>query len=133
MPEGDRFSQRVKSFIKEIGQGIVNSTDAVGQSTANVTDAELAMLKRLVEKRDGDAAHATVAPLDTAQYRSSRSLTPEIPSGVCVHMEKKEARMMDPEQDQLESPSAGTGHPDSSVPRTVRQDELLPTAIYSLA
>ena len=32
-----------------------------------------------------------------------------MPSDVCVHMEKKEAGMMDPEQDQLESPSTGTG------------------------
>ena len=87
----------------------MNSTDAVGQSTAKLTDAEFAMLKRLVEKRDRNAAHATVAPVDTAQYRNPRSLTPKISSGVCVHMEKKEAAMVDPEQDQLESPSAGTG------------------------
>ena len=66
------------------------------------------MLKRLVEKRDRDAAHATIAPVDTAQYRNPRSLTAEIPSDVCAHMEKKEAGMMDPDQDQLESPSAGT-------------------------
>ena len=109
IPEGDGFSQRAKSFIKKIGQGTVNSTDAIGQSTVNLTDAEFAMLKRLVEKRDRDAAHATVASVDTAQYRSPRSLTPEIPLDVCVHMEKKEAGMMDPEKDQLESPSAGTG------------------------
>ena len=87
----------------------MNSTDAVGQSTANLTDAKFAMLKRLLKKRDRDAAHATVAPVDTAQYRSPRWLTPKISSGVCVHMEIKEAAMVDPEQDQLESPSAGTG------------------------
>ena len=109
MPEGDGFSQRAKNFMKEIGQGTVNSTDAIGQSTVNLTDAEVTMLKRLVEKRGRDAAHATVAPVGTAQYRSPRSPTPEIPSDVCVRMEKKEAGMMDPEQDQLESTSAGTG------------------------
>ena len=67
----------------------MNSTDAVGQSTANLTDAEFTMLKRLVEKRDRNAAHATVASVDTAQYRSPRSLTPEIPTDLCVHMEKR--------------------------------------------
>ena len=41
MPEGDGFSQLTKSFIKEIGQGPVNSTGAIGQSTANFTDAEI--------------------------------------------------------------------------------------------
>ena len=48
MPEGDRFSPRAKSFIMEIGQGTVNSTDAIGQFTANMTDEEFAILKRLV-------------------------------------------------------------------------------------
>ena len=56
MPEGDRFSPRAKSFIKEIGQGSVNSTDAIGQSIANMADEEFATLKRLVEKRDRKAA-----------------------------------------------------------------------------
>ena len=74
-----------------------------------MSDDEFAKLKRLVEERDRDAAHATVAPVDTAQYRSPRSLTPQIPSDVCVHMEKNEVGMMNPEQDQLESPPAGTG------------------------
>ena len=79
--------QKVGNFISAIEQG-------------KVSDDEFAMLKRLVEKQDRDAAHATVAPVDIAQYRSPCSLTPEIPSDVCVHMEKKEAGMMDPEQDQ---------------------------------
>ena len=57
-----------------------------------MTDAELAMLKRLVEKQDRDAAHATVAPVDTAQYRSPGSLTPEIQSYVCVNMEEKKTK-----------------------------------------
>ena len=109
MPGGDELSQRAKSCVKKIGRGRVNSTDAVGQSTAHLTDTEFAMLKRLVEKRDRDAAYATVAPVDTAQYRSPRSLTPKISSDVSIHMETKEAGMVDPEQDQLESPSAGTG------------------------
>ena len=59
----------------------------------NLTDAEFAMLKRFLEKRDRDAAHATVAPVDTAQYSSPGLLTPKIPSGVCVDMEKKRKRV----------------------------------------
>ena len=96
--EGYKFDAKtkVRSFLSAIEQG-------------KVSDDEFAMLKRLVEERDRDAAHATVAPVDTAQYRSPRSLNPQIPSDVCVHMEKNEAGMMNPEQDQLESPSVGTG------------------------
>ena len=45
MPEGDRFSPRPKSFVKEIGQGTVNSTDAIGQFTANMTDEKLVIPK----------------------------------------------------------------------------------------
>ena len=94
-----------------------------------MTDTEFAILKRLVENQDRDTAHATVAPVDTAQYRSPRSLTPGIPSDVCVHMEKKEAGMMDPEQISSNHHRLGRvlKHPDSSVPRTGRQDESLPT------
>ena len=47
--------QKVRNLITAIEQG-------------KVSDDEFAMLKRLVEKRDRDAAHATVAPVDTAQY-----------------------------------------------------------------
>ena len=140
MPEGDGFSQRAKSFTKEIRKGTVNSTNAIGQSTVNLTDAELAMLKRLVEKRDRDAAHATVAPVDTALYRSPRSLTPDIPSDVCVSMEKKSQGMeekdegrINPEPAEVESPSAATGletpgqqcPPNGETGRTTADDYLL--------
>ena len=70
------------------------------------------MIKRIVERRDRDAAHATVASADTAQYRSPRSPTPEISfdACVCVGMEENdEEGMVDPERDELESPSASTG------------------------
>ena len=65
IPEEDRFSQRAKSLIEEIGQGTVDSTDAVGQSTANMTNEEFAILKRLVEKRDREAAQVTVTSVST--------------------------------------------------------------------
>ena len=67
------------------------------------------MLKRFVEKRDHDAAHVTVAPANTAQYRSPRSPTPEISFDVRVCMEENEEDMVDPERDQLKPLSASTG------------------------
>ena len=67
-PGGDSFSPRAKNFIKQIGQGTVNSTDAIGQSTANLTDEEFAILKRLVEKRDREAVQVSVTPVSTAQH-----------------------------------------------------------------
>ena len=87
MPEGDRFSPRAKSFIKEIGQGTVNSTYTIGQFTANMTDEEFAILRRLVEKRDREAAQVTVTLVDTIQYCRRRPQTPEPPSDVCVILE----------------------------------------------
>ena len=53
----ERSRQMVMSFIHELDQG-----------TASLTDEEFAMLKRMiVERRGCDAAHMTVAPIDTAQ------------------------------------------------------------------
>ena len=83
MSARDRLKQRAKRFIQGLQQGTVSM---------NLTDAELAMLKRFVEERDRDTAHVTAAPADTAQYRSPRSLTPEIPPDVCVHMEKRKRK-----------------------------------------
>ena len=94
----DGFSQRAKSFLKEIGQG-----------TVSFTDAEFAILKRFVERRGRDAAHVADALVDTALYCSTRSRSPEISSDVHVCMEKNEEGRLDPESDQFESPSTGTG------------------------
>ena len=109
MPEGDRFSPRAKRFIKEIGRGTVNSTDAIGQSTANMTDEEFAILKRFLEKRDREAAQVTVTPASTAQHCIPRPLNPEISSDVHVNMEGTDKGRMNPELAELESSSAGTG------------------------
>ena len=75
----------LKDAISMPRQKVRNPISAIEQGKVN--DDEFAMLKQLVEKRDRDATHATVAPVDTAQYRSPRPLTPEIPSDVCVHKE----------------------------------------------
>ena len=75
-----------------------------------VPDEELAVIKRYVEKRSREAAQAqvTVTPVDTVQHSSPCPLDPEPSSSVCVILENNEGRM-DPELEELESPSAGTG------------------------
>ena len=98
MPVRDGSWQRAKRFVDELKPG-----------TVSLSDEEFAILKRFVEKRDRDAAHVTVAPVDTAQYRSPRSPTPEISSDVRVCIEENEEGVMDPERDQLKPLSASTG------------------------
>ena len=92
------------SMPRQKVRNLINTTEQ-----GKVSDDEFAMLERLLEKRDCDAAHATVAPADTAQYRSPGSLTPEIPPDVCVDMEKEEEGRTNPEPTELELSSAGTG------------------------
>ena len=73
-------------------------------------DKEFARLKRMiVERRGRDAAHATVAPIDTAQPCSPRWRSSELSFDARVCMERNDEGKMDPERGQLESPSAGTG------------------------
>ena len=73
------------------------------------TEEEFVFIKRFVERRGRDAAHVTVAPVDTAQYCSPRSPSSETSFDARVCIERNEESRMDPEQDQLESPSASTG------------------------
>ena len=73
-----------------------------------VSDEEFAILKRLVEKRGRDATKVTVTPVDTVQYCSPRPQTPEPSSDVCVRLKSNEGKV-DPERDEREAPSAGTG------------------------
>ena len=94
----DGFRQRIKSFIHEIGQG-----------TVSFTDEQLARIKRFVERRGRDAAHVTTAPVNTVQFCRPLSPSSEIPSNVCVSLEKDEEGRMNPEPDRLKSPSASTG------------------------
>ena len=90
--------QRVKSFINELDQG-----------TASLTDVEFAVLKRIVKRRSRDAAHVTVAPVDTAQTCSPRSRSSEISFDVRVCIERTDEGRMDPEPGEIEQSSAGTG------------------------
>ena len=84
--------QRVSKLISAIEQG-------------QLSDEEYAILKRIVEKRDREAAQVTaVTRDDTVQHCSPISQTPEPPSVVYFNLENEE-RM---ELDELKS-SAGTG------------------------
>ena len=121
----DGLRQKVRNLISEIEQG-------------EVSDEEFAMIKRFVERRDHNAAHATIAPADTAQYRSSRSPTPELSSDVRVCMEYNEEGIVDPERDQLKPLSASTGfeipgqqgHPSWETGRTTAAG-CLPASVSS--
>ena len=88
MPVRDGSWQKTKRFIDELKQG-----------TVSLSNKEFAMIKRFVERRGRDTAHATVGPADTAQYRSPRSPTLEIPSDVRACMDENEEGMVDPERD----------------------------------
>ena len=95
----ERLRQRVKILINKLGQG-----------TASLTDEEFAMHKRMIVERRGlDAAHVTVAPIDTARPCSPRSRSSEISFDVRVCMERNDECRVDPEPGELEQSSAGTG------------------------
>ena len=73
-------------------------------------DEELTAIKRYVERRSREEAHAqmTGTPVDTVQHCSPISQTPEPPSGVYFNLENNKDEM-GPELDKLKSSSAGTG------------------------
>ena len=65
-----------------------------------MTDEKFATPRRLVEKRDREAAQVTVTPVDTVQYSSPRPQTPEPSPDVCVSLESNKGKV-DPERDEL--------------------------------
>ena len=75
-----------------------------------VSDEELAVLKRLVEKRSREVAQVqvTVTPVDTVQYCSPSLQTSEPSSDVCFKLESNMDKM-DLKLKELEPLSAGTG------------------------
>ena len=76
-----------------------------------LSEEELAAIKEYVEKRSREAVkvQVTVTQVGTVQHSSSCTLDPEPSPDVCVNLENNGGRM-DPElEEELESPSAGTG------------------------
>ena len=96
----------LKDAISMPRQKVSNLINAIEQG--KVSDEEIAVLKRLVEKRGREATQATVTQVDTVQYCSLSPPTLEPSSDVCINLENNEGRM-DPERGELEPPSAGTG------------------------
>ena len=82
--------------------------DSLDELLANF---EFARIKAYVEKRSHDEAiqvQVTVTQVNTVQHSSPYPLDPEPSPDVCVNLESNEGRM-DPELEELKSPSAGTG------------------------
>ena len=86
--------QKVSKLINAVEQG-------------KLSDKEYATLKRLVEKRDREAAQMTITPVDTVHHCSPILQTPEPSSVVYFNLENK--GRMDSELEELKSSLAGTG------------------------
>ena len=97
----------LKDAISMPRQKASNLINAIEQG--KVSDEEFAILKRLVEKRDREAIQVTVTQMNTVQHSSPCPLDPEPSPNICINLENNEGGM-DPElEEELESPSAGTG------------------------
>ena len=95
LPEKERSEQRVESLLNEI---------------EGCTDEELERFERIcTERRGRTAAHAIVAPIDTAQPSNPRSRCSEISCAVHDCMKGNTESRMDPKPGELEPSSAGTG------------------------
>ena len=82
---------------------------------------EYATIKRLVEKRDREAAQVTaVTRDDTAQHCSPISPNPDTPSDVCFNLENNEGEMDPGLKEEPKPSSAGTGPetPEQQCPPT---------------
>ena len=92
---GPSWQEYKRNIIRKIEQG-------------EVSDEDFAVIKRLVETRDRDAAQVTVTQISTAQHCSPIPKTPEPPSNAYVKLENNEGTMSQ-ELEELTSSSAGTG------------------------
>ena len=101
-----REAEELQQKMMDVVDG--RRSDSLDELLANF---EFAIIKEHVEKRSREAAQAqvTVTPVVTIQHCCSPCPPDPGPSpDVCVGLENNEGRM-DPELEELESPSAGTG------------------------
>ena len=96
MPARTRPCQKTMEFVDRL--------------KGHLPDEELAAIKRYVERRSREAAQVTVTPVSTAQHCIPRPINPDISSDVQVNIKEKDEGWKNPERDELEPPSAGTGH-----------------------
>ena len=104
--------------------------DKLKQGTGSLSDEEFAMIKLFVEKGDRDAAHVTVAPVDTAQYRSPARLLPKYrPMYVSVWKRTKRVWWNRSETSSNHyRPVRVFKHPESRITQARAQDEPPPPA-----
>ena len=74
-----------------------------------VSDEDFAVIKRLVETRDRDAAQVTAPQVSTVQHCSPIPKTPEPPPDVCFNLENNEGEMDPGMKEEPKSPSPSTG------------------------
>ena len=83
--------QELKDAISMPRQEVRNLINALEQG--KVSDEELAVLKRLVEKRGCEATQTTVTPVATVQYCSLSPQTPEPSPDICFELESNKGKM----------------------------------------
>ena len=91
---GPSWQEYKRNIIRKLEQG-------------EVSDEDFAVIKRLVDTRDRDAAQVTVTQVSTVQHCSPIPKTPEPPPDVCFNLENNEDEM-DPGMEELTSSSAST-------------------------
>ena len=113
-PTPEQFTQSLWSEVNALKDAISMPRQKVSKlinviEQSKLSDEGYAFLKRLVEKRDREAAQVTaVTRDDTVQhYCSPCSSNPEPSPDACGNLENK--GRMDPELEELKSSSAGTG------------------------
>ena len=115
----EQFTQSLWSEVNALKDAIAEDTvtrpwqktiDFVDGLKRKLSDEELAVIKRYVEKRSREAAQAQVivTPVDTVQHCNPCSPDLEPSSSVYVKLENTKGKM-GPELEELEPPSAGTG------------------------
>ena len=93
---GPSWQEYKRNIIRKIEQG-------------EVSDEDFAVIKRLVETRDRDAAEVTVTRDHTVQHCSPISPNPDTPPDVCFNLENNEDEMDPRMKEELTSSSANTG------------------------
>ena len=115
----EQYTASLRSELQELKNAISmpaetrpwqKTMDFVDGLKGKLSDEELAVIKRYMEKRSREATQAkvTVTPVDAVRYCSLSPQNLEPSSSVCVKLENNEGKM-GPERGELESPSAGTG------------------------
>ena len=102
----DAISMPAEDTVTRPWQKTIDFVDGL---KGKLLDEELAVIKRYVKKRSREAAQVIVTPVDTVQHCGPCPPDPESSSSVYVKLENTEGKMGPELEEELESPSAGTG------------------------